>query len=273
MSNINEKNLDAVTIKEVKELDEFLKEYNKVKETSPKDLKSAVIEASDGKITDAKFDAFVDRLKNYTIDESVPTEAEWAEIRTLFRDGGNQKIKASKERLEDACKRYTGEASIEDESKKLLSPSQVVNRLKDAESNIKIAREVKVIVAIILGAFGFISLVLVSRMLVNLVLEDVSQIIVQIVGGVLAIIGLGAGSFLGLKLMGAVEYALKRERNLAEVTESNHHQEIVKLQTEIKSAEENIKRIEAQYEVEILAQTDFSNLLKTAKSKEIEPSA
>lgn len=67
--------------------------------------------------------------------------------------------------------------------------------------------------------------------------------------------------------MGMVVKQAKNERNLAEVAEAENHNKIVLLQTAIKTAEENKKKIENQYEVEILARTNFSSLLTSDKHK------
>ena len=73
--------------------------------------------------------------------------------------------------------------------------------------------------------------------------------------------------FLGKVIVNSMLKKQKAERDYFEVVVTNNREVITKLQMAIKASEENIKRIEAQYGVEILAKTDFSSLVPFNKKE------
>lgn len=266
MSNINPKMIDSATIKEIKELDEFLKAYNKFNESDQELLKNLVIEDSRGKITDEKYEDCITRLKLYTKKGNIPSSQEWAQIRADFREVGNKKIKDSKERLESIAKIYSGQEMIDADGKQ-ITPKQAVENLNALNKKVNIANIFQIAVTIVLGASFFVLVVLLSTLLINSLNSKLNMVVVQILIGIGSLVGLTAGAFVGYKLMGIVESRLKSARDNAEKIESKYHAEITKLQMEQNTAEEQIKRIEAQYGVEILAIKDFSNIKESTDSQ------
>ena len=88
-----------------------------------------------------------------------------------------------------------------------------------------------------------------------------SLILVQLIGGIAGFAGLVLGGFVGRIIVKNLLKKHRAERDYFEMVAFNNREVISKLQMAIKSSEENIKRIEAQYGVEILAKTDFSELV------------
>ena len=264
MSNLNPQTLDTVSIKEVKELDDFLKAYNGVNVAS-KDIKKEVISASMGKLTEERYDELLNLSKAYTLSGTVPTKEEWAEVRIVYRENGNKKIAKSKERLEDASKSYSGVASVEDDLFGVITPKQAVLNYEHAQKKVETFKKIQVIATIILSVMGAVLLTLIAKLIFG---EAKSLAMQSLLGGVFALVGLMLGAGFGFYSFGAILNSLRQDRDRAQKAHANHYDEIFRIQTEIKSAEENIKRVEAQYGVEILAQTNFTSLAPTINKKE-----
>ena len=266
MSNLNPNTIENVSITEVKELDEFLKSYNKHSGLSDAERKQQVLTECLGKVTEKSYDKLLEKSKTYTLSGDVPTETEWGQVRAVYREIGNKKIAESKDSFEKLSKEYSGTPSIEDELYGKLTPKQVVENLSHSEKKVETIKTLKVVASIVAGVIGFVVMTILTKLLISL-FGNISNIIVQLIAGVLSIGGLVVCAWLANKLMGAIQVSAKKDRDKAEITEANHHDEIVVLQMAIKTAEENIKRVETQYGVEIFAQSDFSNLVKPAKKE------
>ena len=94
-----------------------------------------------------------------------------------------------------------------------------------------------------------------------------SIVLVQVAGGVLGLASLVLGGLIGKIITKLILKRLKAERDYFEIVATKNKEVITKLQMAIKSSEENIKRIEAQYGVEILAKTDYSELVPFEKKE------
>jgi len=265
MSNLNLKTIENVSISEVKELDEFLKIYSKYKDLPEVERESKILTQSNGKLSKTKYDSYISRLKSYTSNAAVPTETEWAQVRTVYRETGNKKIAKSKEELELLLKSYSGTQSIEDSRFGKVTPKQVIENLAHAEKKVEQVKTLKVIVSIFAGVVGFVLLTILSKVLTTALFSNSSAIIAQLIAGVSSMGSLIACAWLANNAMGIFLSSVKRDRDLAELTEANNHDEIVRLQTAIKSAEQNVDKTEAQYGVEILYQSDFSSLVSPLK--------
>lgn len=261
MAKINQKNIDSVSIAEVKALEPFIRAYNKNRDVAEAERQSKVLEEFKGKLAEADYQKFLSQSQAYMEKGEVPTEAEWSQIKTIYREQGNKKIVASRESLEYLSKEYSGVASIVVSETESISPKQVVLNLKRAERGVELMQTLKTVLTILAGIVGFVGFALLSRILATSLIKDASRVVTGILGGLLSLVGLALFAVIIAKLMGFVVKEAKKERNLAEEAEASNHDKIVLLQTAIKTAEENIKKIEAQYEVEILARTDFSDLL------------
>lgn len=268
MSDINFNSVKTVNMREIKLLDEFLKIYHNTDILDEQAKKTAVINAFNGNLDEEMYNGYIEKLKLYTKNGTVPSVSDWAEIRALFRDYGNERIRQAKEDLETSCKNYSGKATIESTNGKMLSPKQVVDLAQYGERRVRFISDLKIIVSIILGTIGFLGVIIGCRVLFQELLTGIGMAARHIIGGVASIVGLSAGAFLGIKLMGVMEKALKKVRNEAEILATMHHEYIVELQSKIQAAQETVKKIESQYEVEILAQTDFSRQLKREQKEE-----
>lgn len=267
MSNLNSNTIENVSIAEVKELDSFISSYNKNRELPEEERKASVLAECLGTVTEKNYYKLIEKAKTYTADGEVPIKSEWGQVRVIYRDIGNKKIANAKENLERLAEEYTGKQTIEDETHGLLTPKQVEENLLKAEKKVSLIKTLRVVASIVAGAVGFFIVTLLLTLLAS-ALTSVSNVILQLMTGVLAICGLVASAWGVTVLMKAIEQAAKHERDLAEVTEAMHHDKIVALQTSIKTAEEHVKRVETQYGVEILARTDFSNSVKDKKKKD-----
>lgn len=267
MAKINQKTIDSVSIAEVKALEPFIKAYNRNSGLAGNELQAKVIEESKGKVSEANYQQFLTQAKAYLENGEVPTEGEWSQIKILYRELGNKKIVASRENLEYLSKEYSGIASIVVSETGNISPEQVVINLKRAERGVELMKTLRTVFTIFAGIVGFVGFAIITKFLMATFAKDISLVVSGLLAGVVSIGGLALLSLVISKLMGSVVKQAKNERNLAEVAEAENHDKIVLLQTAIKTAEENKKRIETQYEVEILARTDFSSLLKLDKHK------
>lgn len=261
MAKLNQKTIDSVSIAEVKALEPFIRAYNKNRDVAEAERQAKILEEFKGKASDVDYQKFLSQSQAYLENGEVPTESEWSQIKTIYREKGNKKIVASRESLEYLSKEYSGVASIAVSETESISPKQVVLNLKRAERGVELVQTLKTVLTIFAGIVGFVGFALFSRILATSLIKDVSKVATGILGGLLSLVGLALFAVIVAKLMGFVVKEAKKERNLAEVAEASNHDKIVLLQTAIKTAEENIKKIEAQYEVEILARTDFSDLL------------
>lgn len=266
MAKINQKTIDSVSIAEVKALESFIKAYNKNRHLETSELQAKVVEECQG-MSDDGYQKFLVQSQAYLESEEVPTNEEWNQIKTLYRELGNKKIITSRENLEYLSKEYSGVASIAVSETESISPAQVVLNLKRAERGVEIMKTLKTVLTIFAGLIGFAGFSLMGRILMATQGENINLVVSGILAGVFSLCGLTLCAFIISKLMGLVVKQAKDERNLAEVAEAENHNKIVLLQTAIKTAEENKKKIETQYEVEILARTDFSSLLKPDKHK------
>ena len=266
MSNLNPNTIENVSITEVKELDEFLKSYNKYRELSETERKQQVLTECVGKITEKSFDKLLEKSARYTLNAQVPTEVEWGQVRAVYREIGNKKIAQSKETLEKLSKEYSGTPSMKDSQYGELTPKQVVHNLERAEQKVETIKTLRVCLSIVAGICGFIAMTSIADLVLSLIGTNES-IIIQLTAGLFSLCGLVGISWIVNKLMGAMLISAKRDRDRVEITEANYHNEIQVLQTAIKTAEENVKRVETQYGVEIFAQTDFSSLVQPAKKR------
>lgn len=267
MLNLNRNTIETVTIKEVKEIDEFLKVYNKYRDNSA-DFKSQV-EQELG-ITSSEYFELIKNAKSYTANNAIPTESEWSQVRAIYREIGNQKIAQTKEEYENVCKEYTGVASVEDEVLGSISPKMAVKNLADFNNAVKATKTLRIIFSVCLGVIGFVLLTLLTEFLVENIISTNSKIIIQLIGGAGALIGTFLGALAGYKFMSFILKMFKKDLLKAEQTEQKYHKQITQLQARMQSVEAKIKKIEYQYAVEILARTDFSSLLPKPQKKKRE---
>ena len=261
MSNINPRIIENVSIKDVKGMDEFLKLYNKFDVRDESTLKKLVLEESNGKLTEEQYEKNIQQSRLYTKDGAVPSKEEWAEVRAEFREVGNNKIKECKEKVEFLAKTYSYEKSI-DADGVLITPKQAHENLENAKKKVQLANIFQIAVTILLGTVFFVAVVLLSKLMATTIDMELNLITLQLCTGVLSLVGLIIGAFVGYKIMGAVEKNLKNERDKAERIEASHHAEIIKLQMDLKTSDELINKIQDQYGVEILVVKDYSKVLK-----------
>ena len=260
MLKINQTTIENVSIKDLKETEEVLKLYNNHIDKPEEERKTAVIEESRGKLTEKEYDERINHAKSFTMEEEVPTPADWAQIRTLYRELGNQKIADARTKHESVSKEYTGMATINDERYGNISPRQAVVNYESARRKVETTKKMGVLLSLGLGIIVFLAILTVLHF-VLFSKVNLSPILVQIVSGVAGLAGLILGGYCGRVIINSMLKKQKEERDYFEVVASNNREVITKLQMAIKSSEENIKRIEAQYGVEILAKTDFSDLV------------
>ena len=261
MLKINQSTIENVSIKDLKATEEVLKIYNNHLNKPEEERMSAVIAESRGKLTEKDYNERINHAKSFTMENEIPTPADWAQVRTLYRELGNQKIADAREKYESVSKEYTGMATVVDERYGNVSPRQAVVNYESAKKNVETIKKMGVLLSLCLGVVIFLALVSVLHFVLLEKLSEISLILVQVVGGVAGICGLTLGGFLGKAIVNSMLKKQKAERDYFEVVASNNREVIMKLQMAIKASEENVKRIEAQYGVEILAKTDFSDLV------------
>lgn len=267
MSNLNLKTLDTVSITEVKEIDEFLKLYNSSRELPQEEIKSQIINASNGKITENTYDELLNKAKTYTKNHDIPSQIEWEQVRAIYREVGNNKIAQTKEQIENLAKKYTGTVVVNNKQQK-KSYKQVAEDTQNLSRKVETVKALKVVLTIVMGIAGFVVLTVLSKLILPIIFTKASNMISQIIVGVISICGLLIGSYIANKIMDVWVGSVKKDRELAEITYATHHEAIVKLQTEIKAVEANKRKLESQYGVEILAKTDFTSDLKL-KNQEV----
>ena len=279
MLNINPNTIENVSIKDLKETEEVLKLYNNHINKSEEDRKTAVLSESKGRISQKAYDEHIERARSFTLDGSVPNPTEWQQIRTQYREVGNQKIADARTRLEKLSEEYSGTATVDDERYGKITPKQAVKNYDIANKHVETTKKMAVVLALGFGLLGFLGLLLVVKLVLNDLLLKNSLMVLQMAGGLAGILGLVIGGWLGSILVKSLLGKQKEERDYFEMVKINNQVVITKLQTEIKIAEENIKRVEAQYGVEILAKTDFSSqvtfvkkpIVKEEKKKQEKP--
>lgn len=267
MLKINQNTVENVSIKDLKETEEVLKLYNNHIEKPEEERMSAVIEDSRGKLTEKEYNERINHAKSFTMEEEVPTPADWAQIRTLYREIGNQKIADAREKHESIAKEYTGMATVVDERFGNVSPRQAVINYESSRKKVETTKKVGVFLSLGLGVGIFLAVVSILHFALWEPLAKISLVLVQLVGGVAGIAGLILGGYLGKIITNKMLKKQKEERDYFEVVASNNHEVITKLQMALQASEENIKRIEAQYGVEILAKSDFSDLVPFNKKE------
>ena len=265
MLNVNPSTIENVSIKELKETEEVLKRYNNHINKSEEERKEAVISESKGKISSKSYDEHIEQAKSFTLDGTVPNPTDWQQIRTLYREVGNQKIADARARIEKLSEEYSGTATVNDERYGKITPKQAVKNYDTSNKRVEITKRMGVVLALAFGIIGFLGLVLLVKLVLNDALSKISLIVLQLVGGLAGIVGLVAGGWLGRIVTKLLLKKQKEERDYFEMVKINNQVVISKLLSEIKLAEENKKRIEAQYGVEILAKTDFSSQVPFVK--------
>ena len=267
MLKINQITIENVSIKDLKETEEVLKLYNNHINKPEEERVKAVIEESRGKLTEKDYNERINHARSFTVEGEIPTPTDWAQIRTLYRELGNQKISDAREKHESIAKEYTGMATVVDERYGNVSPRQAVINYESAKKNVNTIKKMGVLLSLGLGVAIFLAIVSVMRFVLLDSLTKISVVLVQVLGGVAGIGGLILGGFLGKVIVNSMLKKQKAERDYFEVVVTNNREVITKLQMAIKASEENIKRIEAQYGVEILAKTDFSSLVPFNKKE------
>lgn len=267
MLKINQSAIENISMKDLKAIEDVLKLYNNNISVSEEERMFAVIADSDGKLTEKEYNERLNIARSFTMENEVPNPADWAQIRTLYREIGNQRIVDARERHESISKEYTGTASVVDERYGNVSPSQAVRNFEDANKKVEIMKKLGVALSLGIGILLFLAVICVARLVLGEIIQGMSIVLVQVAGGVLGLASLVLGGLIGKIITKSILKKLKAERDYFEIVATKNKEVITKLQMAIKSSEENIKRIEAQYGVEILAKTDYSELVPFVKKE------
>ena len=124
MLKINQSAIENISMKDLKAIEDVLKLYNNNINVSEEERMFAVIADTKGKLTEKEYNERLDMARSLTIENEIPTPADWAQIRTFYREIGNQRIVDARERHESISKEYTGTASVVDERYGNVSPSK-----------------------------------------------------------------------------------------------------------------------------------------------------
>lgn len=263
MSNINLKLIEDISIKEIKELDSFIKAYNGCDGNTPDEKKLNCLNFLKGKIKAEDYDRLLGFAKAYTKNGEIPTDQEWAEFKTVYREIGNGRINTAKQKIEELSKIYTGVANINLDGD-VVTPKQLEDKYKLAEDNFKLAGALQTILTLSFSLIGFMLFTIIARLITNL--GAMSRIVVVLLTGALSALGMGLLAFLTHLITGRFKAkSLTKLKRVEEVYTGNLDNLNV-LKANLKSVEENGKRIETQYDVELFARLDFSNEIEIDES-------
>lgn len=256
MSNINLKLIEDISIKEIKELDSFIKTYNGCEGNTPDEKKLNCLNFLKGKIKAEDYDRLLGFAKTYTKNGEIPTDQEWAEFKTVYREIGNGRINDAKQKIEELSKVYTGVADIYLDGD-VVTPKQLEDKYKLAKDGFKLSGALQTILTLAFGLIGFVLFTIIARLITNN--GAMSRIVVVLLTGALSALGMGLLAFFTYLVTGKFKAKSLTKLKRVEGTFTSNLDKLNVLKANLKSAEENGKRIETQYDVELFARLDFSN--------------
>ena len=198
MLKINQSTIENVSIKDLKATEEVLKLYNNHTNLSEEERMSAVIADTKNKLTEKEYNERLEMARSFTKENEVPNPADWAQIRTLYREIGNQRIAEARDKHESISKEYTGTASVVDEKYGNVSPRQALRNFEGAYRKVETMKKLGVVISLVLGIALFLAVICVARFVLSDLIQNMSLIVVQIAGGALGMATLVLGGLVGM---------------------------------------------------------------------------
>lgn len=241
MATLNNKMISTSSMSTMRELDSFVKIYNKYRHLSERELKNAVVAEYDGLLTMDQFNRYLKMLKLYTREQIVPDPELWNTIKKDFKEIGNEKIVNAKKKLLDVREKKAQLAMLKAEKAK-TSVYRAQEDEQKAERRVKLSKGTKTALSVGLGAIGAIGLpILLSSFF------PMGVLAVSMMGLAGTAIGAYAGYAVGQSIENGSYKKLMEKRSIVDENDAL----IRELEAEIGRAEEEVKCLEDQYEIEI----------------------
>ena len=254
MAMLNLGVLDNMSRSTMRELEKFIKAYNKYSELSGDKLRHAIAGAYGGMLSLDEYNRLLKMAKTLTRENQVPDAKLWNKAKQIFKISGNEKIEKAKEKAALAREKRAKIASIKKEKEK-TSVYRAEQELEKAQKKVKLSKGAKIGLSIALGLVGAVALPL---LLSNFVaMPAVAVVLGAMVGGSIGAMG---GASLGQKIENGEIDKLNKHRSLFDENDIL----ISELESEAAEIEREIDGLEDQYEVNIKnAVTSESELDKT----------
>jgi len=261
MAMLNLGVLDNMSRSTMRELEKFIKAYNKYSELSGDKLRHAIAGAYGGMLSLDEYNRLLKMAKTLTRENQVPDAKLWNKAKQIFKISGNEKIEKAKEKAALAREKRAKIASIKKE-KENTSVYRAEQELEKAQKKVKLSKGAKIGLSIALGLVGAVALPL---LLSNFVaMPAVAVVLGAMVGGSIGAMG---GASLGQKIENGEIDKLNKHRSLFDENDIL----ISELESEAAEIEREIDGLEDQYEVNIKkAVASESELDKTFVPKSVE---